>query len=140
METGRSWEALGGGGWCEKKNAPCSLMCETKIAMDIIKTMVAQPPPCPICFTEICQEEFMDLGLLLLLSMQKETRATTLIEDKFPFLYHSRSYAYFSKLVKSPKFDSTIEIVLALNALVILVEEFPALVLGECCLTRNICF
>jgi hypothetical protein len=23
---------------------------------------------------------------------------------------------------------------------VILVEEFPALVLGECCVTRNICF
>ena len=80
----------------------------------------------------------MDFGLLLLLSMQKETRVTTFIEAKLPFVYRSRCYGYLSKLVKSPKFDSAIEIVLALNALVILLEEFPALVLGECCLTRNI--
>lgn len=88
----------------------------------------------------ICQEEFMDLGLLLLLSMKKETRVTAFVESKLPFVYHSRCYAYLSKIVKSPRFDSTIEIVLALNALVILAEEYPVLVLGECCLTRNICF
>lgn len=73
-------------------------------------------------------EEFLDFGLVLLLNMQKESDYTTFVETRLPSVYRSRWYARLSEAVKSKRFDTVVDVILVLNAMTILVQDYSVLV------------
>lgn len=75
----------------------------------------------------ISLEEFLDFGLVLLLNLQNESDYTTFVETRLPSVYHSRWYARLSKAVQSNRFDLVVDVILVLNAITILAQDYSML-------------
>ena len=76
----------------------------------------------------ISKEEFLDFGSVLLLNLDHHIYdGTTFVSTYLPSIFHSSSYQKLCKVVKSQRFEVAIEIVLILNAIIILAQDYPML-------------
>jgi len=64
----------------------------------------------------------------MLLNLSKESDYATLVETKLPYVYHSQWYTQLSDAVKSNRFDTAIDVILVLNAMTILMQDYSMLV------------
>jgi two pore calcium channel protein, plant len=69
----------------------------------------------------------MDFGNVLLLEFTKASDYATFVETRFPKLFASRSYQRFCSIVQSAWFESSIDFILLLNAIVIGIQSYPEL-------------
>ncbi|KAL7551472.1 hypothetical protein ACHAWF_014665 [Thalassiosira exigua] len=76
---------------------------------------------------EISRDEFSSFGSVLLLKLAKKSDYATAVETHFPSLFRSDSYQTLCRAVKSKRFDTCIEVVLVLNALIISAQDYPRL-------------
>ena len=76
----------------------------------------------------ICLDEFLDWSLVMLLNLSKESDYATLVETKLPYVYQSQWYTRLSEAVKSNRFDTAIDVILVLNAMTILMQDYSMLV------------
>lgn len=76
----------------------------------------------------ICLDEFLDWSLVMLLNLSKESDYATLVETKLPNVYQSQWYTQLSEAVKSNRFDTAIDVILVLNAMTILMQDYSMLV------------
>ena len=72
-------------------------------------------------------EEFLDFGNVMLLKFVDEERYKSLMERYFPQVYASQWYQAFVKIIISHAFEYTIDVLLALNAVVIAIQSYPYL-------------
>jgi two pore calcium channel protein, plant len=75
----------------------------------------------------ISREEFMDFGNVLLLEFTKASDYATFVETRFPKLFATRAYQRFCSIVQSAWFESSIDFILLLNAIVIGIQSYPEL-------------
>ena len=75
----------------------------------------------------ISKEEFLDFGSVLLLNLDHHIDDTTFVSTYLPSIFQSNSYQKLCKFVKSQTFEVSIEIVLILNAVIILAKDYPML-------------
>jgi two pore calcium channel protein, plant len=75
----------------------------------------------------ITLEEFMDFGNVLLLEFIKASDYATFVETRLPKLYATRAYQTFCVIVQSARFESSIDFILLLNAIVVGIQSFPEL-------------
>ena len=73
-------------------------------------------------------DEFLDLGVVLLLNLSKESDYATWVETMFPSVCQSQWYTRLSEAVKSNRFDAAIDAVLVLNAITIFMQDYSMLV------------
>ena len=76
----------------------------------------------------LIRKEFMDVGTVLLLNLEQQTDTTTFVEKHLPSVFKSHFCQTLCKSVKSRKFESTIEMVLVLNAVIITAQDYPMLI------------
>lgn len=76
----------------------------------------------------ISLEEFLDFGLVLLLTLSEESDYVTLVETMLPSVYRSQWYTRLSKVVKSNRFDTAVDVILVLNAITIFMQDYSMLV------------
>lgn len=74
--------------------------------------------------------EFLDFGSILLLEFFHEKEFHTLVQTTFPKLYHSQRYQRFVKFVKSNAFETVVDVILVLNAVVVVIQSWP-IIIGE---------
>ena len=73
-------------------------------------------------------DEFMDFGTVLLLNLEQQTEDTTFVEKHLPSVFKSHFYQSLCRTVKSKRFESSIEMILVLNAFIIAAQDYPMLV------------
>ena len=75
----------------------------------------------------ITLDEFMDFGNVLLLEFTKASAYATFVEKHFPKLFKSNGYVMFCKAVRSVYFETAVDIILFLNAVVVGIQSYPEL-------------
>lgn len=75
----------------------------------------------------ISRDEFLDFGKILLLRLTKRSDYATFVERNLPHIHQSIWYQSLCKLVKSDGFESFLDMLLVLNAIVIGVQDYPLL-------------
>ena len=75
----------------------------------------------------ISRDEFLNFGLVLLLSLSKRSEYMTFVEAHLPKLWNSPVYQALCKTVRSKRFDKAVEIVLVLNAIIVAAQDYPML-------------
>ncbi|CAB9519936.1 pore calcium channel protein 1 [Seminavis robusta] len=77
---------------------------------------------------KISQHEFLDFGSIMLLEFFHEEEFATSIQLYFPKLYNSERYQNFLTVVKSEQFETAIDIILVMNAVVVVIQSWPLLI------------
>jgi hypothetical protein len=75
----------------------------------------------------ITEEEFMEFGQVLLLEFVKTSDYATFVEVNFPNIFRADWYQKLCKIVRSNGFEQTIDLILVLNAVVIVFQSYPEL-------------
>ena len=75
----------------------------------------------------ITEAEFLDLANVLGLYFVKKSQYATFVERCFPTFFQSDGYQRFCRTIQSPQFESTIDVILVMNALVIGIQSYPEL-------------
>lgn len=75
----------------------------------------------------ISEEEFMDFGNVLLQAFSKTSDYTTFLEMHYPRFFHSDGWQRFGRIIKSTSFDHAMDLILAMNALVVTIQTWPEL-------------
>jgi len=76
----------------------------------------------------ISKAEFLDFGSIILLEFVHEEELASFVQLQFPTLYHTPKYQSFVRLMKSDNLEVAVNGILALNALVVVVQSWPLLV------------
>ncbi|KAL7534858.1 LOW QUALITY PROTEIN: hypothetical protein ACHAXR_006128 [Thalassiosira sp. AJA248-18] len=76
---------------------------------------------------EISRAEFAQFGSILLLNLTKLSEYATFVETNLPSIFRSNFYHQFSSIVKSKRFEYSIEVVLVLNAVIVAAQDYPIL-------------
>lgn len=76
---------------------------------------------------QICRDEFLQFGSVLLLNLEKKSSYATFVETHLPSIFRSTLYQTLCTSVKSQQFEHTIDIVLLLNAIVVAAQDYPQL-------------
>jgi two pore calcium channel protein, plant len=69
----------------------------------------------------------MDFGNVLLLEFTKASDYATFVETRLPKLFATRAYQRFCFIVQSAWFESSIDFILLLNAIVVGIQSYPEL-------------
>lgn len=77
--------------------------------------------------SKISEEEFMDFGNVLLLEFVNTDDYKSFIERRHPVVFRSRFWQNFCSAVNSGYFESAIDVVLVLNAVVVAIQSYPEL-------------
>jgi Ion transport protein len=75
----------------------------------------------------ITPDEFMNLGLVLQLEMVHHSAYQTALERYWPALHQSSFFQRIQHAIRSPRFDTFVDCVLVMNALVIAIQSYPEL-------------
>eukprot|EP00547_Thalassionema_nitzschioides_P003031 CAMPEP_0194206606 /NCGR_PEP_ID=MMETSP0156-20130528/5581_1 /TAXON_ID=33649 /ORGANISM="Thalassionema nitzschioides, Strain L26-B" /LENGTH=818 /DNA_ID=CAMNT_0038933165 /DNA_START=52 /DNA_END=2508 /DNA_ORIENTATION=- len=75
----------------------------------------------------ISKKEFLEFGNVLLLEFEKVDSFKPLLKKCAPRIYNSRSFQGFKKFIESKLFDSIIDTVLVLNAIVVFIQSYDML-------------
>ena len=75
----------------------------------------------------ISRDEFLNFGLVLLLSLSKRSEYMTFVEAHLPKMWNFPVYQALCKTVRSKRFDKAVEIVLVLNAIIVAAQDYPML-------------
>ncbi|KAL7471996.1 hypothetical protein ACHAXS_012301 [Conticribra weissflogii] len=76
---------------------------------------------------EICIEEFLDFGNVLLLKLAKTSDYATFVETYLPSIFHCGLYQKLCQVVDSKYFDNAIDFTLVLNAIIIAIQDYQLL-------------
>ncbi len=76
----------------------------------------------------ISRDEFLDFGKILLLRLTKQSDYATFVERNLPYVHQTIWYQSLCTLVKSDGFESFLDILLVLNAVIIGIQDYPLLV------------
>jgi len=72
-------------------------------------------------------EEFKKIGWVLLLDIDEFSSSQGILTRCFPRIFNSTQYKKFSNMILSKKFDIFIDIILFLNAFVVILQSYPQL-------------
>lgn len=72
-------------------------------------------------------DEFLYFGQAMLLEFEDSERYDSLIERRYPELFLSPQFVKFRKVVSSSTFDRAVDIIVLLNAIVVIVQSYPML-------------
>lgn len=75
----------------------------------------------------ISRDEFMEFGSIFLISLEKGSAYATFVEIYLPSVFSSDFYQTLCKSVKSAGFEKVIDVVLVLNAGIVLAQDYPLL-------------
>eukprot|EP00584_Thalassiosira_punctigera_P014654 CAMPEP_0172548632 /NCGR_PEP_ID=MMETSP1067-20121228/17872_1 /TAXON_ID=265564 ORGANISM="Thalassiosira punctigera, Strain Tpunct2005C2" /NCGR_SAMPLE_ID=MMETSP1067 /ASSEMBLY_ACC=CAM_ASM_000444 /LENGTH=816 /DNA_ID=CAMNT_0013335873 /DNA_START=47 /DNA_END=2497 /DNA_ORIENTATION=+ len=76
----------------------------------------------------ISLDEFLGFGSVLLIKLSKSSDYATFVETHLPSIFGSSFYQTLCKSVKSKTFESVMEVILVLNAVIIAAQDYPVLV------------
>jgi len=75
----------------------------------------------------ISRDEFLEFGTVFLLKLEKKSDYATFVETRLPSISRSHFYQTLCKSVKSIRFESSVDIVLVLNASIVAAQDYPML-------------
>jgi Ion transport protein len=75
----------------------------------------------------ITYDEFMNLGLVLQLELVQSSAYQTVVERHMPEVHQSLHFQRLNDIIRSPRFDTFVDCVLVMNALVIAIQSYPEL-------------
>jgi len=73
----------------------------------------------------ISRTEFMRFGEVMMLDFYEARVYTSWVEVYFPEYFKSELHQWFCSLVRSDRFETAIDVILVLNALVVAVQTYP---------------
>jgi len=88
--------------------------------------------------SDVSLDEFLDFGHVLLLKLTKQSDYHTFVERHFPKVNDSNWYQALVTFAKSKHFEHSIDFILVLNAVIVLIQDYPLLIGRKDVIEENI--